>query len=222
MAARLLIVEDDTLLGAGLKAALGKAGFEVVLAHDGRSALERLRTETFAVAVLDIGLPDISGMDVLRRMRAEGQRMPVLMLTARDTTRDKVRSLECGADDHLVKTAEIEELIARVRALVRRGGTGRVLLTVGELEIEPATRSVFWKGQAVALSRREFDVLRALAEAAGRVLTRSQIEHNLYGWNHGPDSNAVEVHVHNLRAKLGSSMLKTVRGVGYALVPPET
>jgi DNA-binding response OmpR family regulator len=221
MSLRLLIVEDDALLGAGLQAALAKADFEVVWAHDGRSAMDRLRAEPFAVAVLDIGLPDISGMDVLRRLRAEGLRLPVLMLTARDTTRDKVQSLECGADDHLVKTAEIEELIARVRALVRRAGAGRGALSVGELTIDPDSRCVTWRGQAVSLSRREFDVLRALAEAAGRVLTRSQLARSLYGWNHGPESNAIEVHVHNLRAKLDPAVLKTVRGVGYTLVQPQ-
>jgi DNA-binding response OmpR family regulator len=220
MPQRLLIVEDDSLLGAGLQAALAKADFEVVWAHDGRSALERLRSEPFAVVVLDIGLPDISGMDVLRRLRAEGQHLPVLMLTARDSTHDKVQSLECGADDHLVKTAEIEELVARVRALIRRAGAGRAALSVGDLTIDPDSRRVTWQGQAVALSRREFDVLRALAEVAGRVLTRSQIEHSLYGWDHGPESNAIEVHVHNLRAKLDPAMLKTVRGVGYMLVQP--
>jgi DNA-binding response OmpR family regulator len=217
---RLLLIEDDALLGAGLEAALSKAGFEPIWAKTGRAALNLLRTEAFDVAVIDIGLPDVSGLEVLRKLRAEGLQLPVLMLTARDTTRDKVHSLECGADDHLVKTAEIEELIARVRALLRRAGSGRGVLSVGGLAVDPEARTVTWQGERVNLSRREFDVLRALVEGAGRVLTRGQLEQSLYGWSRGPESNAIEVHVHNLRLKLGPTLLKTVRGVGYTIVRP--
>jgi len=217
---RLLLLEDDALLGAGLEAALGKAGFGLSWVKTGRAALSLLRSERFDAAVIDIGLPDVSGLDVLRKLRAEGQTLPVLMLTARDTTRDKVHSLECGADDHLVKTAEVEELIARVRALIRRAGGARGALSVNGLTIDPDARTVTWQGERVSVSRREFDVLRALVEAAGRVLTRSQLEQSLYGLAGGPESNAIEVHVHNLRLKLGPTLLKTVRGVGYTIVRP--
>jgi DNA-binding response OmpR family regulator len=217
---RLLIVEDDSLLGGGLRAALGKSGFTVTWVRDGKAALELLAAEDFVAMVLDIGLPGLSGLDVLRKLRSLGNRLPVLILTARDTTHDKVLSLDCGADDYLVKTADMEELIARLRALVRRAGRGGGSLSVGELTLDLDAHSVTRAGAAVSVSRREFDVLRTLMEGAGRILTRVQLEQALYGSVHHVDSNAVEVHIHNLRAKLGASLLKTVRGVGYTIVRP--
>jgi DNA-binding response OmpR family regulator len=148
--------------------------------------------------------------------------LPVLILTARDTTRDKVVGLDAGADDYLVKTADVEELIARLRALIRRTGREGAQLTVGDLTLDFDARTVSRRGEVVAVSRREFDVLRALMESAGRVLTRGQLEQSLYGWNGGVESNAIEVHIHNLRLKLGpTTPLKTVRGVGYALARPD-
>jgi DNA-binding response OmpR family regulator len=215
---RLMLVEDDALLGGGLQAALGKAGFEVTWLRDGAAALEQLPGGGYAAVVLDLGLPTISGLEVVRQMRAQGHSLPVLILTARDTTRDKVQGLEDGADDYLTKSADIEELIARLRALLRRSGRGGACLTAGELRIDIDARTAWHAGVPVKLSRREFDVLRALIEGAGRVLTRRQLEQSLYGWGHEVESNAIEVHVHNLRAKLGTSALKTVRGVGYSLV----
>jgi two-component system OmpR family response regulator/two-component system response regulator QseB len=214
---RLLIVEDDSLLGGGLRAALGKAGFTVTWVREGNAALDLLRTENFVAMVLDIGLPGIDGVEVLRKLRAAGQVLPVLMLTARDTTRDKVLSLESGADDYVLKTADMEELIARLRALIRRAGRAAGSLIVGELTLDVEARTVTRDGELVTLSKREFDVLRALMEGAGRVLTRGQLEQALYGWNRNVDSNAIEVHIHNLRAKLGATLLKTVRGVGYTI-----
>jgi len=215
---KLLLVEDDPLLGDGLRAALSKAGFGVTWVRDGKSALAVLEGGEFAAMVLDIGLPLISGMDVLRELRAAGNALPVLMLTARDTTRDKVQSLDRGADDYLVKTADMEELIARLRALIRRTGRGGGgSLSVGELTLDLVGHAVVRKGQTIAISSREFAVLRALMEGAGRVLTRNQIETALYGWNRNVDSNAVEVHIHNLRLKLGADVIKTVRGVGYTI-----
>ena len=214
---RLLIVEDDSLLGGGLRAALGKAGFTVTWVREGNAALDLLRTENFVAMVLDIGLPGIDGVEVLRKLRATGQVLPVLMLTARDTTRDKVLSLESGADDYVLKTADMEELIARLRALIRRAGRAAGSLIVGELTLDVEARTVTRDGELVTLSKREFDVLRALMEGAGRVLTRGQLEQALYGWNRNVDSNAIEVHIHNLRAKLGATLLKTVRGVGYTI-----
>ncbi|MBI4986391.1 MAG: response regulator transcription factor [Rhodocyclales bacterium] len=214
---KLLLVEDDPLLGDGLRAALGKMGFAVTWVRNGKAALDVAAAGEFAAMVLDIGLPDISGMDVLRELRSSDADMPVLILTARDTTRDKVQSLDRGADDYLVKTADMEELIARLRALIRRAGRGGGTLSVGELTLDMVGHAVTTKGQTVAVSSREFAVLRTLMEGAGRVLTRGQIETALYGWNRNVDSNAVEVHIHNLRLKLGADVIKTVRGVGYTV-----
>ncbi|MBZ4210447.1 MAG: response regulator transcription factor [Rhodoferax sp.] len=218
---RLLIAEDDALLGAGLRAALGKWGFTVTWVRHGGAALDVLETEQFLAMVLDIGLPDISGLDVLRRVRATGNKLPILILTARDTTHDKVTSLDCGADDYLVKTTDMEELVARLRALIRRSGRGGGMLSVGALSVDLDSRAVTLSGEAVNVSKREFEVLRVLMEGAGRVLTRSQLEQSLYGWNRSVDSNAVEVHIHNLRSKIGASILKTVRGVGYTIARDE-
>jgi DNA-binding response OmpR family regulator len=214
---RLLIVEDDSLLGGGLRAALGKAGFSVTWVRDGKAALDLLPAQEFAAMVLDIGLPGVSGLDVLRQLRCAGNALPVLMLTARDTTRDKVLSLESGADDYLLKTADLEELIARLRALIRRSGRAVGSLSVGDLTLDLDAHTVSMAGEPVSVSKREFDVLRALMEGAGRVLTRGQLEQSLYGLNRQVDSNAVEVHIHNLRVKLGATVLKTVRGVGYTI-----
>ena len=218
---RLLIAEDDALLGAGLRAALGKWGFTVTWVRHGGAALDVLETEQFLAMVLDIGLPDISGLDVLRRVRATGNKLPILILTARDTTHDKVTSLDCGADDYLVKTTDMEELVARLRALIRRSGRGGGMITVGPLSLDLDSRAVTLSGEAVNVSKREFEVLRVLMEGAGRVLTRSQLEQSLYGWNRSVDSNAVEVHIHNLRSKIGANILKTVRGVGYTIARDE-
>ena len=218
---RLLIAEDDALLGAGLRAALGKWGFTVTWVRHGGAALDVLESEQFLAMVLDIGLPDISGLDVLRKVRATGNKLPILILTARDTTHDKVTSLECGADDYLVKTTDMEELVARLRALIRRSGRGGGMLTVGPLSLDLDSRAVTLSGEAVNVSKREFEVLRVLMEGAGRVLTRVQLEQSLYGWNRSVDSNAVEVHIHNLRSKIGASILKTVRGVGYTIARDE-
>ncbi len=214
---KLLLIEDDPLLGDGLRAALSKAGFAVVWVRDGKTALNTLESGEFAVAVLDIGLPGMSGMDVLRDMRTTGNALPVLILTARDTTREKVLGFDRGADDYLVKTADMEELVARLRALIRRSGRGAGSLGVGDLTLDLVGRTVTKNGATVAVSSREFAVLRALMEGAGRVLTRSQLETSLYGWGRNVDSNAVEVHIHNLRLKLGADAIKTVRGIGYTL-----
>jgi DNA-binding response OmpR family regulator len=219
---RLLIVEDDALLGAGLRAALAKWGFMVTWVRLGEAALQVLASEEFVAMVLDIGLPDLSGLEVLRKLRAAGKTMPVMILTARDTTRDKVLCLDQGADDYLVKTTDIEELVARLRALVRRSGRGGGLLCVGQLQLDLDSRLVTLNGEAVNVSKREFDVLRVLMEGAGRVLTRAQLEQALYGWNRHVDSNALEVHIHNLRHKIGAAMLKTVRGVGYTIARHES
>ena len=215
---RILLVEDDPELGDGLTIGLRQAGFAVDWVKDGNSADLALQSETFDLLVLDLGLPRLSGMEVLTRARGRGQTLPVLILTARDATGDKVAGLDAGADDYLVKPIDLDELSARIRALTRRSaGRAVPVLTHGELALDPAAHSVTLGGQAVELSSREFSLLQLLLENAGRVLTRSQLEQSLYGWRDEPDSNALEVHIHHLRKKLGSELIRTLRGVGYTI-----
>lgn len=216
---RILLVEDDALLGDALQAGLRQAGFAVDWLRDGSAADAALRVEDFAAVVLDLGLPKLAGFEVLRKLRSRDDRTPVLILTARDALDDRVKGLDTGADDYVVKPIAIAELAARLRALVRRaqGGAGSAL-RVGELEIDPAARSVNLAGVPVELQPREFAVLLELVLNAGRVLTRAQLESRLYEWGDALESNAIEVHVHHLRRKLAPSLIRTVRGVGY-MVP---
>lgn len=217
---QLLLVEDDALLGDGLRAALDRAGFGVTWVRDGKTALNVIGTQEFVAMVLDIGLPAMNGMDVLREVRASGNDLPILVLTARDSTRDKVMGLERGADDYVVKTADMEELVARLRALIRRAGRASGVLKVGELTLDLTSNTATKDGKSIPLSAREAVVLRALLERAGRVMTRGQLEEALYGWGKAVESNAIEVHIHNLRNKLGGETVKTVRGVGYTIPKP--
>ena len=215
---RILLVEDDPELGDGLTIGLRQAGFAVNWLKDGNSADQALQSESFDLVVLDLGLPRLSGMEVLTRARGRDQTMPVLILTARDATGDKVSGLDAGADDYLVKPIDLDELTARIRALTRRSaGRAAPVLTHGDLALDPAAHSVTLAGQPVELSSREFSLLQMLLESAGRVLTRSQLEQSLYGWRDEPDSNALEVHIHHLRKKLGSELIRTLRGVGYTI-----
>jgi DNA-binding response OmpR family regulator len=215
---RILLAEDDTLLGDGLRVGLRQAGFQVDWVRDGMAAERELRAQPYAAVVLDLGLPRLDGLDVLSRVRDAGVNTPVLVLTARDGVPDRIRGLDAGADDYVVKPVDLDELAARLRALVRRAhGQTQERLRQGELELDPGTRSVQRAGQAVTLSTREFDLLHALMLAAGRVLTRDQLEHSLYAWGQEVDSNAVEVHIHHLRRKIGAEAIQTVRGVGYAM-----
>ncbi len=214
---KLLIVEDDVALGAGLQAALADADFEVQWVTDGLVALDLLQHASFHAMVLDITLPGLDGVSLLQRLRALENKLPVLMLTARDTTRDKVQCFESGADDFLVKTTDMEELIARLRALIRRSGhVGRV--QVDDLMLDADTQTVTLAGRVLNVSASEFKVLRVLMEEAGQVVTRSKLEQSLFGANRTGESNVLEVHVHHLRQKIGEVRLKTVRGVGYAIV----
>lgn len=215
---RILLVEDDPELGDGLTVGLRQAGFAVDWLRDGNSADQALQGESFDFVVLDLGLPRLSGMEVLNRARGRGQDMPILILTARDATGDKVSGLDAGADDYLVKPIDLDELTARIRALTRRSaGRAAPLLTHGELSIDLAAHRVTLAGQEIELSSREFSLLQMLLESAGRVLTRTQLEQSLYGWRDEPDSNALEVHIHHLRKKLGSELIRTLRGVGYTI-----
>lgn len=215
---RILLVEDDPLLGDGLRAGLRQRGFLVDWVRDGDAAGRELRAQPYAAVVLDLGLPGRDGMEVLAEARRDGIGWPVLVLTARDAVPDRIRGLDVGADDYVVKPIDLDELAARLRALVRRahGQPGERLLA-GDVELDPAARSVSRAGEPVLLSTREFDLLHALMLNAGRVLTREQLEQHLYSWGQEVESNAVEVHIHHLRRKLGADVVRTVRGVGYLL-----
>ncbi len=215
---RILLVEDDPQLGDGLATGLKQAGMTVDWVSDGPSADHALDVECFDLVVLDLGLPGMDGMTVLQRARSRGNALPILILTARDATGDKVLGLDAGADDYLVKPIDIDELAARIRALVRRSaGRAAPLLVRGPLVLDPAARRVTVSGDDIELSGREFALLQLLLENAGRVLTRTQLEQSLYGWQGEPDSNALEVHVHHLRRKLGGDLIRTLRGVGYSI-----
>jgi DNA-binding response OmpR family regulator len=216
---RILLAEDDTLLGDGLRAGLRQRGFHVDWVRDGLAAERELRSGAYAAAVLDLGLPQKDGIDVLAAVRRAGASLPVLVLTARDAVPDRVHGLDLGADDYVVKPVDLDELAARLRALVRRAhGQPQERLTAQGVVLDPAARVVTNEGLPVALSAREFDLLLALMLNAGRVLSREQLEQHLYGWGQEVDSNAVEVHVHHLRRKLGAGLIQTVRGVGYMLL----
>ena len=215
---RVLLAEDDALLGDALRAGLRQRGFLIDWVRDGIAAERELLREPYAAVVLDLGLPMQDGLDVLAAVRARNLATPVLVLTARDTVPDRVRGLDLGADDYVVKPVDLDELAARLRALVRRAhGQVQELLKAGDLALDPAARAVTLSGERVALSTREFDLLHALMLNAGRVLSRDQLEQRLYSWGEEIDSNAIEVHIHHLRRKLRPGLIDTVRGVGYVL-----
>jgi len=216
---RLLLVEDDTMIGDSVRQGLRQDGFAVDWVQDGETAELALRTTAYALILLDLGLPQKSGLEVLRTLRRTGNPIPVLILTARDAVADRVRGLDDGADDYLVKPFALDEPAARIRALLRRhSGRADPLITYGDLILNPAMHQVTWRGQDVALSGREFAVLQALLERPGAVLSRVQLEERLYGWEEEVASNAVEVHIHHLRHKLEPALIRTIRGVGY-MVP---
>lgn len=213
---RILLVEDDRLLGDGVRVGLTGAGFTVDWVRDGDAALAALASESFAAVLLDLGLPKRDGLSVLACLRSAGNPVPVLVLTARDQVADKIRGLDLGADDYVIKPFDLDELAARLRALVRRSqGRADASLRHGDLVLDPAGRTVKLKGEPVTLTAKEFDLLRMLLDAAGRVLTRRVLEEQLYAWGEAVESNALEVHIHHLRRKLGSELIRTVRGVGY-------
>lgn len=215
---RILLVEDDPLLGDALRAGLAQAGFDVDWVRDGAQALAAIRDGDHAAAVLDLGLPRLSGFEVLERARAGGTRIPVLVLTARDAIDDRVRGLDAGADDYVVKPAELAEVAARLRALIRRSrGESSPTLVAGDLALDPAARTVRHRGEDVELKPREYDLLHELMLNAGRVMSRERLESRLYAWGEEVGSNAIEVHVHHLRRKLGPGAIRTVRGVGYVI-----
>jgi two-component system OmpR family response regulator/two-component system response regulator QseB len=215
---RILVVEDDRLLGDGIKAGLTQAGFAADWVQDGIAAELALKTGSHAAVVLDLGLPRLAGLDLVRRMRAAGNKTPVLILTARDAVEDRIKGLDSGADDYAVKPFDLHELAARLRALIRRSaGDAAPVLRVEEVELDPAARRVNFKDRPVELPAREYALLHALMLNAGRVLTREQLTEKLYAWGEELESNAIDVHIHHLRRKLAPNLIRTVRGVGYLM-----
>ena len=213
---RILLVEDDEALGEGIRVALKPEGYTVDWARDGASALHALTHEDFGLAVLDLGLPRMDGLEVLQRLRAAANPIPVLVLTARDSTADRIAGLDAGADDYLVKPFDVDELKARIRALLRRSfSRAQPVLEYREVSLDPIAQQVSYRGQPVALQRKEFLLLHELLAQPGRVLTRDRLQQVLYGWDEEAESNALEVHIHHLRKKLFPELIRTVRGVGY-------
>ena len=216
---RLLLVEDDAMIGRAVRQGLGDAGFTVDWATDGRAAELALANGVYDLAVLDLGLPGKDGMTVLRELRARRDPLPVLIVTARDAVPDRIEGLNAGADDYVLKPFDLDELVARVRALLRRQAGGAVpVLQAGELTLDTVRREVFLEGREIRLSAREFALLEALMRRPGAVLSRERLEDAVYGWGEEVGSNAVEVHLHNLRRKLGAETILNVRGVGYKVV----
>lgn len=216
---RVLIVEDDPMIGASIRTGLRQDGYTADWARDGNSAEAAVATNEYDAILLDLGLPGRSGLELLAQWRRKKNTVPILIITARDSVDDRIAGLDTGADDYLVKPFDLNELAARLRALLRRrSGRATPVIEHGPLHLDPATREVRLNGTAVKLSGREFALLHALLQAPGVPLSRSQLEDRLYGWEEEIGSNAVEVHIHALRRKIGSELIRNVRGVGY-MVP---
>ena len=215
---RVLLVEDDAMIGASVQKGLRQDAFSVDWVRDARSAEAALATHTYDVLLLDLGLPDKAGVDVLKSLRRNGGDLAVLIVTARDAVSDRVSGLDAGADDYIVKPFDLDELAARIRAVLRRrAGRADGVIEAGDVTLDPASRRVTLRGRDLALSARELALLEALLYRRGAILSRAQLEERIYGWGEEVGSNAVEVHVHALRRKLGADFIKTVRGVGYVI-----
>ena len=215
---RLLLVEDDKALGEGLRLGLRQEGYTVDWLEDGTSALHALLSEDFDLLVLDLGLPRMSGLQVLRELRRSGSALPVLILTARDATEDRIAGLDAGADDYLVKPFDLDELKARLRALLRRSaGRAELRIEHAGVSLDPSSQQVSYQGKPVPMTPKEYLLLHELLSQPGKVLTRERLAQLLYGWDEEAESNTLEVHIHHLRKKLFSSLIRTVRGVGYTV-----
>ncbi len=215
---RLLLVEDDEMLGQGIQKALIRDGYQVDWLTDGAQALQAIRTDPFELVLLDLQLPGKDGIEVLQTIRRESISTPVLIMTARDTVDERVLGLDSGADDYIVKPVALKELRSRIKALSRRShGLASPEITLGALRIQTLSQQVWYQDKPVSLSRHEFALLMEFAHKPGQVLARAYLEQTLYGWDEGVESNALEVHIHHLRKKLDSALIKTVRGVGYRL-----
>jgi two-component system response regulator QseB len=218
---RVLLVEDDRMIAKGLETALRQEGYAVDAMGDGRSAAEALRTSRFDLVLLDLGLPQRDGIEVLRELRTRGDSTPVIIVTARDDVRNRIEGLDAGADDYIIKPFDLDEVSARMRSVLRRAaGRGDPCIKHRGISLNPVTHAVEREGVAVLLSAHEFSVLEALLQRPGAVLSRAQLEDRLYGWSGQIESNAIEVYIHGLRRKLGSDAIRTLRGVGY-FVPKE-
>ncbi len=219
---RVLVVEDDRMIAKGLHTALKQDGYAVDGVSDGRSAAEALRSSRFDVVLLDLGLPQRDGLEVLRELRSRGDATPVIIVTARDDVHDRIQGLDAGADDYIVKPFDLDEVAARMRSVLRRAaGRGDPCIRHRGITLDPVSHAVERDGEPVVLSGHEFAVLEALLQRPGTVLSRAQLEDRLYGWSEGVGSNAVEVYVHGLRRKLGNDAIRTLRGVGY-FVPKDS
>ncbi|NNM59026.1 MAG: response regulator [Legionellales bacterium] len=218
---RVLVVEDDETLGDALHHGLKNEGYAVDWVKDGLSADQALRTETFDIVILDLGLPKMPGLRVLDNLRLRENKTPVLILTARDAIDDRIKGLDMGADDYMLKPFDLNEVIARIRALQRRSvGGATSTIKYGKIEIDSASHTVLHDGVLLNLPRREFALLSKLIENQGKALSREQLSQSLYNWDEDVDSNALEVHIHNLRKKFGAELIRTIRGIGY-MVPKE-
>ncbi|MBM7482655.1 two-component system OmpR family response regulator [Bradyrhizobium canariense] len=216
----MLLIEDDRMIGAAVVEALKDAAYAIDWVQDGELAMAAIRSETYEIALLDLGLPLIDGLDVLKQIRSSG-RLPVIILTARDALTDRIRGLDLGADDYLVKPFEVGELLARMRAVMRREGSGASpILGNGKLQLDPATREASFFGEKSVLSAREFALLQALLARPGTILSRSELERHIYGWSEEVESNAVEFLIHAVRKKLGATAIRNVRGVGWMVDRP--
>jgi two-component system response regulator QseB len=215
---RILLVEDDESLASGLTFALARANHLVEHVNDGQKAVDAFNVGGFDLAILDLGLPKIDGTEVLKTIRQKNNHIPVLILSARDATQDRILGLDLGADDYLTKPFELDELMARIRVLERRqSGKSQNLLEMGHLSLDLASFTVKWKGELLDLQRREFTLIKKLVENPQQVFSRSQLEESLYGWGDGVESNTIDVHVHNLRKKISPDIIKTIRGIGYRI-----
>ena len=213
---RVLLIEDDKMVGAAVQQALRDAAYAVDWVTDGETAIHAAENEAYEVALLDLGLPKADGREVLRRLRAPGRKLPVIIVTARDGVEDRIDGLDLGADDYLVKPFEIRELLARMRAVLRRQGSGSApVLSNGKLQLDPATREASFLGETSLLTAREFALLNALLTRPGTILSRSELERQIYGWNEEVESNAIEFLIHTIRKKLGALAIRNVRGVGW-------
>ncbi len=215
---RVLLVEDDPSLGSGLQTALKPEGYTVDWLTDGIQALHALETESFDLVILDLGLPRLDGLSVLKQARAQGKSLPVLVLTARDAIQDRIDGLDSGADDYLIKPFDTTELKARIRALLRRSsGRSQSLISFQGIELDPSSQQVSYQDKPVNLTRREYALLHEMINQPGHVFTRDILQQLLYGWDDDVESNALEVHIHHLRKKLFPGLIRTIRGIGYVV-----
>ncbi|WP_019140061.1 response regulator [Noviherbaspirillum massiliense] len=219
---RILLVEDDSMIGDSVRTSLRQEGYVVDWVRDGRAAESALATEHFDLVLLDLGLPGKSGIDILQGLRRRKMNTPVIVITARDGVEDRIRGLDAGADDYVIKPFDLDELAARIRSALRRSsGHAEPEIEIHGVRVNPTTREVLREGRPVALSAKEYAIVEALMLRPGAILSRQQLEERMYGWGEEIESNAVEVYIHGVRRKLGADFIQNVRGVGYFIPKPE-